>query len=398
MKKLKIEISFFDDDFLAVSIFLFRRNIAAIKRLRREMKTFGIFRTAVLAQFCFMLVNCSMLGEETRECGELRLSFDAAVEFSTRAMETIPDTSDFLLNITNASGKVVFNGKFGDCPEKMEVSAGSYTVKVQSEEFDKPAFAKPQYGDEVCVIVPSGGKADVKLSCAQINAGVQLKIDKNFLSGCPDGSLHLKSDQGKLLYSYSEKRIAYFQPGRISLIFSQGGKDEVLLSRDLQARQVLVLGVSVAQGTSDSQFQGIGGVSVSVDTSKVWLDDNYVIGGVSSKGTSCDNAMTVAQAKSDSPQEGVWVSGYIVGGDLTSASASFNPPFKSQTNILLGPKSSTTDREVCIAVQLPAGAVRDALNLVSNPDLRGRKVCLRGDVVDSYFGLVGLKSVDDYVL
>ena len=161
---------------------------------------------------------------------------------------------------------------------------------------------------------------------------------------------------------------------------------------------MLVLGVSVAQGTSDSQFQGIGGVSVSVDTSKVWLDDNYVIGGSSSKGTSCDNAMTVAQAKSGSPQEGVWVSGYIVGGDLTSASASFNPPFKSPTNILLGPKSSTTDREACIAVQLPAGTVRDALNLVSNPDLRGRKVCLRGDVVDSYFGLVGLKSVDDYVL
>ena len=59
------------------------------------MKTFGIFRTAVLAQFCFMLVNCSMLGEETGECGELRLSFNATVGLSTRAMETIPDTSDF---------------------------------------------------------------------------------------------------------------------------------------------------------------------------------------------------------------------------------------------------------------------------------------------------------------
>ena len=114
------------------------------------------------------------------------------------------------------------------------------------------------------------------------------------------------------------------------------------------------------------------------------------------KGTSDDNAMTVALAISNAPQEDVWVSGYIVGGDLTSASASFDAPFKSQTSILLGPKSSTTDREACISVQLPAGKVRDALNLVSNPNLLGSKVCLKGDLVESYFGLVGLKSVDDY--
>jgi hypothetical protein len=86
-----------------------------------------------------------------------------------------------------------------------------------------------------------------------------------------------------------------------------------------------------------------------------------------------------------------------VGGDLTSASASFEEPFKSRTNILLGPKSSTTDRDACIAVQLPDGKVRDALNLIDNPDMLGRKVCLKGNLVDAYFGLTGLKSVDEYV-
>ena len=345
---------------------------------------------------CLCCSSCSLLGDDDSAVGVLRLSFEESAAFSTKAMESIPDTSDFLINITDASGKVVFNGKFGDCPEKMEVSAGSYTVAVRSEEFDKPAFSKPQYGDEVCVIVPSGGIAEVKLSCVQINAGIQLNVDRSFLSGCPNGVLHLKSAQGKLLYSYSEKRIAYFQPGQISLILSQGGKDEVLLTRNLQARQVLVLGVSVAQGATESQYQGIGDLSIAVDTSKVWLDDTYVIGGSSMKGTSDDNAMTVALAISNAPQEDVWVSGYIVGGDLTSASASFDAPFKSQTSILLGPKSSTTDREACISVQLPAGKVRDALNLVSNPNLLGSKVCLKGDLVESYFGLVGLKSVDDY--
>lgn len=355
------------------------------------------FRAVAILQLFMLFTACGLL-DEGDEMGQLRLSFNEQERTLTRASESIPDTSDFLLTITDASGKIVYNGAFGSCPESLEVTAGAYVIKVLSNEFSKPAFSAPQYGDEICVVVPSGGVADVKLTCSQINAGVLLNVDQSFLSGCPDGSLLLKSSQGKLLYSYSEKRIAYFHPGQVSLILSQGGKDEVLLTRDLQPRQILVLGVSVAQNTSNTSFQGIGGVSVAIDTSKFWLDENYVIGGTYDKGASSADAMTVAAAISSGPKDDVWVSGYIVGGDLTSAAASFAGPFKSRTNILLGPKSSTKDRNACIAVQLPAGSVRDALNLVDNSSLLGKKVCLRGDIVDSYYGLVGLKYVDDYVM
>lgn len=364
--------------------------------MKTSVACYRLLRMVALLQLCLLIANCSLIGEDDPDVGVLRLSFEDVPSYSTKAVESIPDTSDFLLNITDAAGKVVFNGKFGDCPEKMEVTAGSYVIKALSEEFDKPAFSAPQYGDEVCVVVPSGGSADVKLSCVQLNAGVRLNVDQSFLSGCPDGTLFLKSEQGKIMYSYTEKRIAYFQPGPVSLILTNGGKDDVLLTRNLQPRQVLVLGVSVAQGSSDSHYQGFDGVSVAVDTSKVWMEDSYVIGGSSGKGGSSENAMTVALAISNGPQENVWVSGYIVGGDLTSASASFEEPFKSRTNILLGPKSSTSDRDACIAVQLPDGKVRDALNLVDNPDVLGRKVCLKGDLVEAYFGLTGLKSVDEY--
>lgn len=364
--------------------------------MKTSVACYRLLRMVALLQLCLLIANCSLIGEDDPDVGVLRLSFEDVPSYSTKAVESIPDTSDFLLNITDAAGKVVFNGKFGDCPEKMEVTAGSYVIKALSEEFDKPAFSAPQYGDEVCVVVPSGGSADVKLSCVQLNAGVRLNVDQSFLSGCPDGTLFLKSEQGKIMYSYTEKRIAYFQPGPVSLILTNGGKDDVLLTRNLQPRQVLVLGVSVAQGSSDSHYQGFDGVSVAVDTSKVWMEDSYVIGGSSGKGGSSENAMTVALAISNGPQENVWVSGYVVGGDLTSASASFEEPFKSRTNILLGPKSSTSDRDACIAVQLPDGKVRDALNLVDNPDMLGRKVCLKGDLVEAYFGLTGLKSVDEY--
>ena len=354
-------------------------------------------RFAAVLQLSLLLTACG-LSDDERGLGQLRVSFVDVEGVLTKASESVPDTSDFLLSITDGSGKVVYSGGFGACPESLDVAAGTYVVKASSGEFSKPAFSSPQYGDEVCVIVPSGGVTDVKLSCTQLNAGVRLNIDKSFLSGCPDGSLFLKSSQGKLLYSYSEKRVAYFQPGQISLILSQGGKDEVLLTRNVQARQILVLGVSVAGNSSNSSFQGIGGVSVAVDTTRNWLDDEYVIGGSSIKGSSSDDAMTVALAISNGSQNDVWVSGYIVGGDLTSASAYFEGPFKSRTNILLGPKSSTVDRSACIAVQLSSGSIRDALNLVDNPQMLGRKVCLKGDIVESYFGLVGLKNLEAYEL
>jgi hypothetical protein len=133
-----------------------------------------------------------------------------------------------------------------------------------------------------------------------------------------------------------------------------------------------------------------------LDTSRVWANDEYVIGGVS--GGSADEVLTVAQARTSAGKEDVWVSGYIVGGDLTSASASFAPPFKSKTNILLGPRSTTAERDACISVQLPEGTVRDALNLVSNPDMLGRRVHIKGNIVEAYYGLPGMKNTMDYQL
>ena len=49
-------------------------------------------------------------------------------------------------------------------------------------------------------------------------------------------------------------------------------------------------------------------------------------------------------------------------------------------------------------MQLPDNEVRDALNLVDHPQLLGKRVALKGDVVGAYFGLCGLKNTEDYVL
>lgn len=339
--------------------------------------------------------SCNLLGDASSGEGELRISFARAQELLTRTVSAIPDTSDFILAVMDSKGKYVYEGPYGASPESMSLKAGSYTVRIISEEFSRPAFSKPQFGDEQCVVISDGDVVDLKLVCRQMNAGIRLKIDPAFLDKYPDGSLILKSSFGRLLYGYSEKRIAYFAPGSISLVLTDRGVDEILLTRTLEAQDILELKIGVSGSGDVSQDPGRqGGISVAVDTSRVWLSEEYVLGGSPSSGS----VLSVADAMSHLGEEDLRVSGYIVGGDLTSSSASFSKPFSSRTNIIIGPRSSTKDKSICLSVQLPSGDVRDDLNLVDNPALLGRKVCLRGDLVEAYYGIPGIKNITEYEL
>lgn len=339
--------------------------------------------------------SCNLLGAVSSGEGELRIAFAQGQELLTRSGLEIPDTSDFLLTVKDSKGAVVYDGPYGASPESMLLKPGSYTVSVVSEEFVKPAFSLPQFGDEQCVVVSDGDVVNLRLLCRQLNCGIQLRIDPDFLTRYPDGALLLKSSFGRLLYGYAEKRIAYFAPGNISLILAAGGTDQILFTKALEAQEILDLKVKTAgvSGTSpeSSQSQGL---TIAVDTSRVWLSDEYVIGGSYSGG----GVLSVSEARMMPGEEDVSVCGYIVGGDLTSSSASFSKPFSSRTNILIGPRTSTTDKSSCLSVQLPSGDIRDDLNLVDNPGLLGRKVCLRGDIVEAYYGIPGIKNISEYEL
>lgn len=98
-----------------------------------------------------------------------------------------------------------------------------------------------------------------------------------------------------------------------------------------------------------------------------------------------------------------WVTGYIVGcvnttdtdRSCTDQTAAFVEPFESQTNLLLAATPDCTDYTRCISLQLPSGAVRNALNLNQNPTNLGRQVTVRG-YIDKYLGIPGLRSLTHF--
>ena len=352
---------------------------------------------------------CDDFGLRSGGQGELRWIIEDS-GYGTRASSAeIPDTNDFILKVSDAKGKVLYEGAYGNSPESLLVGAGSYTVAVHSIEFTTPGFSRPVYGDEQVVVVKAGASVTVRLNCVLENAGVRLQVAPDFLTSYPDGVLYLKAGDTRLMYGYSEKRIAYFKPGPVSLILYDHGADETLLTRNLDARTILTLSISAPYGGTSASST----ISVAVDTAKVWSHDSFVIGGGGSGGSSgggsqggdddhgadIDDAIPVSQAAEHAGEDAVWVFGYIVGGDLSTAGTTVKTSKVTKaTHLAIASRSSVTAKASCVAVELPKGPIRDALNLVDHPDLIGSRVYLKGSIVASYFGTTGLKGVSDYVL
>ena len=349
-----------------------------------------------------VLSACDDFGFGSSGQGELKWIIEANGP-ATRASAEIPDTNDFLLRVTDSQGKVLYEGAYGDSPESLLVKAGSYTVSIQSIEFTAPGFSKPLYGDEKVVVVKGGESVTVRLECVLMNSGVRLRVASDFLTSYPDGVLYLKSGDTRLMYGYTEKRIAYFNPGDITLLLNNLGQDETLLTRTLDARTILTLNLSAPHGDGGTATSST--ITVAVDTAKVWNNEDYDIGGSGSggkgddKGGETENAYSVSEAASHAGETGVWVYGYIVGGDLSTAGTTVKTSkLTKTTHLAIAARSSVTAKASCVSVELPKGSIRDALNLVDHPDLIGTRVYLKGNIVSSYFGTTGLKGVSDYVL
>ena len=359
--------------------------------MRNVLKFFAA--ASVFAASTIALFSCDGLKENGY--GELVIDMEDYRKIRTRAVEEFPEVEDFLLSVKDSKGNVIYSGTFGDSPESLQVPSGSCYISARSCEFTKPKFSSPVYGDDVCVVVPSGKTVTASLVCTQVNAGIRLKIARTFLSAYPSGALLLKSSDGSLTYSFSEKRFAYFRPGNVSLILTENGTDTKLLTKELSPNELLTLNISVSEKPAEKS-----GISIEVDTTRIWSMEDYVIGGGESGGTDFDDAYTVEQAKDAIGEKDVWVKGYIVGGDLTASSSgiSFQIPFSSRTNIAIASRSSVSSKSSCLAVSLPSGEIRDALNLVDRPELLGRMVYLKCEIVESYYGLVGLKNLTDYKL
>ena len=343
---------------------------------------------AAAAALLFPVLACDQLFPRHEESGRLTIHF--ITQPSTRAAQPWPDSSRFLLTVVNDEGKTAYDGLFGDCPDPLPVGPGTYHVSVRSSPFNPPEFDVPLYGDDQVAVVSPGASVDVALHCTQVNAGLRLAVAQDFRKHYPEGLFQLRSSDGSLPYPPEETRIAYFNPGPVTILLDNLGAEEELYTRSLEPREVLTVAIS-APGSDPTSS---GRITVAVDTSRNWTGEEYVFGsGVTSArdGRDRDHAMDVVTARDKVGETGVWVYGYILGN------ASPFLGMTSETNLVIAGRTSVTSKESCLSVELKKGAVRDALNVVSHPENKGRKVFLKGDLA-TYYGMPGVKNVTECYL
>lgn len=314
----------------------------------------------------------------------------AEARSGTEGTVALPDTNSFILTVTNSDGDPVYNGPYGERPDPMEVSAGSYDLSLRSVKFEAPAFSTPLFGDDRVVAVESGQTLSVAFGCSQLNCGMRLIFSESFTGKFWESDIIISSGEQSLNYSLEETRTAFFMPGILQVTAERNDEEIPLLSRQLEAADMLTLRLSVADAMAGDSF------SVEVDTARNWLFEDFIFGS-GNNGSSIDNALSVADLPLNLGAQDVWVSGYIVGGDVTTSKFNPAPPFKENSNLAVSDSPDATARDECAPVQLPAGEVRDALNLVDHPELIGRKLFIKGDI-ENYFGGVGVKNIKEFLL
>lgn len=298
------------------------------------------------------------------------------------------DTNNFILSIYSDAGVKVYDGKYGKRPSEFTVIPGSYDIKLYSGKFDSPGFDAPLFGDEQTVIVGSDMSVNVVLKCRQLNGAIKLDFTSAFKLKFPGNGLELRDINGSILYPYNSNKFCYVQPGAVELYYKSNNIDTLLCTRRIEQNQMLSLRLSYAPGNTHSS-----NVSIDVDTSRVWKSEGFNVGHKIPTG-----ACTIEQAKGMVGEKNVTVFGFILGGDASETAMRIAPPFSSKTNLVIAPSMLERNRNNCFVVELPSGSVRDGLNLVTYPEYLGKAVILTGNIVESYYGFIGMKATKAFAI
>ncbi len=338
--------------------------------------------------------------------GELALSFtrvNALTKATASSSRTFPDSNSFILRIQRVGGDTIYNGKYGERPSSFKLAPGSYDVEVCSNNFSLPEFDTPSYGDFGSVVIEENKVTTLSFLCKQSNGAIRLGFTSAFLARFAGHIPEIEDSKGYREYPFSEERFLYLNPGDVVIKLrdpdSPSGSDRFIITRKrLSAREMVTVNLHSSSGESGGGG-GPGGESsvitgIQIDTTSVWISEDIVVGD-KRDGSSRERAVTVDEIAGFVGAKGIWVSGYVA-GYLTTASLISSPPFENETNIAIAPLAGSVNRSLCAGVALTAGAIREALNLKANPSNIGRRIWIKGNITESYFGLKGVNSVTEF--
>ena len=304
----------------------------------------------------------------------------------------LPDTSSFILTVADLQGKVYYTGLYGDRPDSIILSEGTYEVSLVSADYSVPAFESPQWGTEIQVDIVADETTKVLLECSQINCGVRLAFGSHYREMFDSSPIRIVQGDKSLLYKVGEERYAFFPPGETRFDIAAATGDKPIFKRTLQSGVNLTINLDASSNSGESLF------SVVVDTQAIYETEDVITDGTffEEDGLTARTAFNIEDAARH-VGDTVWVWGYIVGGDCTADNVNFfTDEIASTTHIAIAASLSASKRSDCMAAELSKSAMRSALNLVDNPQLKHKKIYLRGKVTNYMGSWPGIKNLSEY--
>lgn len=304
----------------------------------------------------------------------------------------VPDTNAFILTVADLQGKVYYTGPYGDRPDSIVLPEGTYEVSLVSADYSVPAFDSPQWGTVVQVDIIAGEVTSVLLECTQINCGVRLIYGSHYREVFGTSPVSIVQGDKNFLYPVGEERYAFFPPGEalFNIVTETGAKP--IFKRNLRSGVNLTINLDASSSSSEPVF------SVVIDTQAIYETEDVITDGTffEEDGLTARTAFSIESAVQH-VGDTVWVWGYIVGGDCTANSVNFfTDSIASATHIAIASSLSASKRSECMAVELSKAAMKSALNLKDNPQLKHKKVYLRGKVTNYMGSWPGIKNLSDY--
>ncbi len=304
----------------------------------------------------------------------------------------LPDTNSFVLTVADLEGKVYYYGLYGERPESILLSEGTYEVSLVSADYSIPVFESPQWGAEVLVEIIANETSRVLLECSQINAGIRIKFGNRYRELFGTSPLRIVQGDKSLLYTVGEERYAYFPPGEALFEIVTDTETKPIFKRSFRSGVNLTINLDASSDSGESIFE------VTVDTHAIYETEDILTDGTffEEDGLTPKTAFCIDSAARH-VGDTVWVWGYIVGGDCTASNVNFfTEDITSSTHIAIAASLSASKRSECMAVELSKAAMRTELNLVDNPQLKYKKIYLRGKVANYMGSWPGIKNLSDY--
>ena len=355
-------------------------------------------RSMLLILSLFVICACSKAPEE-KGTGYLTLNISQSTSLKAGI-----EIEDFTLRINNGNVEVL-KERIGDLSEEIALPAGTYTIEAYSVEFSYPKFGTPLYSGKTTVDIEAGETKEASLVCALGNAGIKVVWSDEF-SIFSTYYAQIDCIEGYLTYYPSSgEQTGYFLPGTVSISIMADGQNIYGGTITLAAGDMVT--ASLKLKVEEKPLDGGLSIIISIDETvnnrnvEIIFDPNDTdTGNQNSDDNSQTNPYNIAQAIGRQGENGVWVTGYIVGSKpSTSSDFDFVNGVWQTGNIVLADDISETNEYNVIFVELEYAAYRNPLNLDKNPSNIHRKVLIKGNL-RSYFTArhAGLRNLTDEIL